>query len=264
MIDYTLELDDLESLAELRELALSDKELISLILDEDDINSLEELRSILDKSPASTIQWIGDFEFIPKSQDYPLLSIYRNNPLKTVFINTNNGWTLLVKDGEKGSKGDSTQNRYYPPGGGLGERDVVSLIDLKLSAYSPSTSGGTSFSGQISANNVLVDSTTFTFLSGTSAQDIFNQIDKEISSKLLLGSYQTNDIIEVGNQTDDIYVGKSDPDGKWYIRRVQSISEELIEVRHANISNNPTFLTYESALNSYATLDYRLLNELNF
>jgi hypothetical protein len=255
-----LELDDIESIKELRKLTYSDINLMSLVLDEDDLQSLDELRNLLNTPTVSSnsINWIGDFEYEPKSSNFELLSIYRNNPLKTVFINTQNGWKVLVKDGQKGDKGDANK---FVSGGGLGLKDVVTLIDQKLSAYSPGTSGST-FDGSISANNVLVNTTTFSTLSGTSAQDLFEQIDHKIASKILLGLYQTNDIIETNNATDDVYIGKSKSSGEWYFRRVSTVSEELIEIRHANISNNPSFLTYESALNSYSSLDYRLLNEI--
>lgn len=258
-----IDLDDVDSIKELRKLSETDLDLMNLVLDEDDLESLEELRALLLDKPvsSSSMNWIGDFEYEPKSSNYELLSIYRNNPLKTVFINTTNGWKVLVKDGNKGDKGDSNK---FASGGGLGSRDVITLIDQKLSAYSPGTSGGSSFSGTISANDVLVNTSSFTYISGTSAQDIFEQIDRKISTKLLLGEYLTNDIVELSNSTSDIYVGKSTSDGRWYLRRVRTISSEEMEVRHANISNNPSVLTYESALNSYATLDYKLLNELTF
>lgn len=255
-----LEQDDLESLSELRTLALLDNDLRSLILDEDDFESLEELRGLFEDSNPDKISWIGDFEYELDSNEHPNLSIYRLNTKGSVYINTESGWKLLVKDGYNGKDG---KQQGYLSGGGLGERDVKTLISQALSAYSPGTSGG-SFTGTISANDVLVNTSSFTYISGTSAQDIFEQIDRKISTKLLLGEYLTNDIVELSNSTSDIYVGKSTSDGRWYLRRVRTISSEEMEVRHANISNNPSVLTYESALNSYATLDYRLLNELTF
>lgn len=255
--------DDLESIQELKNLSLTDKGLRSLLFEEDDLDSLEELKVLLTKEePSSTVSWVGDFEYQINSNEYPLLSIFRNNTTKTVYINSTHGWTTLVKDGEKGPKGDNAP-RSYAMGGGLGERDVLSLIDQKLSAYSPSTSGNT-FTGTISANNVLVDSSSFTLLSGTSASDIFEQIDNKIATKILLGQYQTNDVIETGNTTDDVYVGKSDPTGKWYIRRIRTLSEEDIEIRHANISNNNSHATYSDAINNFIGLNYDLLHLLSF
>lgn len=254
--------DDLESIQELKSLSFTDKGLRSLLFEDDDLEALEELKNLLTKEePSSTVSWVGDFEYQINSNEYPLLSIFRNNSTKTVYINTSHGWSTLVKDGEKGAKGDSP--RSYAMGGGLGERDVLSLIDQKLSAYSPGTSGDT-FTGTISANNVLVDSSSFTLLSGTSASDIFEQIDIKIATKVLLGQYQTNDVIEVGNATDDVYVGKSDPTGKWYIRRVRTISDEEMEVRHANISNNNSHASYADAINNFIGLNYDLLHLLSF
>lgn len=251
-----LEEDDIQSLFELKELALVDKDLRSLIFDLDDLESIEELQKVY-QEPDGKLDWIGEFENEPDSDTHPIFSLYRNTSKKSTFINTRHGWSLLVKDGENGQKGS------YLAGGGLGGKDIQSMIDKSLSAYSPGTSGGT-FSGSISANDVLVNTSSFTFISGTSAQDIFSQIDKEISTKILLGQYQTNDVIELSNSTDDIYVGKSTPDGKWYIRRVRTISSEDMEIRHANISINPTFTTYVSAINNHLILDYRLLNEIVF
>lgn len=248
-----LDEEDIQSLFELKELALIDKDLRSLIFDLDDLESIEELQKLY-QEPENRFEWIGEFQEEPDFENYSLLSLYRNTKNNSTFINTKDGWKLLVKDGK------DAQKSSYLAGGGLGGKDVQSMIDKSLSAYSP---GGT-FNGTISANAVIVDTTGFSSISGTSAQDIFSQIDKTISTKILLGQYQTNDVIELSNTTSDIYVGKSSPDGKWYVRRIRSISSEDIEIRHANISNNPTFTTYVSAINNYLILDYRLLNEIVF
>jgi len=67
--------------------------------------------------------------------------------------------------------------------------------------------------------------------------------------------YLTNDILD----GEPLYVGMCKPDGKYLIKK---FSELTGNIDYANISNNPTRLTYDEAWNNKLVLTYNQIHEL--
>jgi len=77
----------------------------------------EDVERIVDSK--SSLNFIGSFNYVPDSREYPQGTQYRNVNEGVVYINHNNLWEEYVRDGKKGDT-----PRWSPSGGGLGERDV--------------------------------------------------------------------------------------------------------------------------------------------
>ena len=65
-------------------------------------------------------------------------------------------------------------------------------------------------------------------------------------------NYETNDIIEAS--TTVIYIGMEDKNGNWWIKKVDTSSNNSFS--HATELNNSTITTYSSAITARATLTY--------
>lgn len=66
-----------------------------------------------------------------------------------------------------------------------------------------------------------------------------------------LGEYNVNDMEVSGAVT---HVGKEDPDGNWYIQKIDESSGTSI--RYATIKNNANYTTYSTAWTDKASLSY--------
>lgn len=193
----------------------------------------------------------ANFDFIGTFDKHPSnakeLNFYKNYIDGIVFIYKNSKWVELIKDGQ-------VHQALY--GGGLGERDVVTLIKQY------SGGGGGSFTGSISGDNVYIDTSLFSVLTSASsatAQQLFLKIDREIAGKIIFGDYATIDVIEEPN--GDLYVGSENQEGKWYFKRVQEVGPEMF-LRYANVSNNINISSYTEARNNYLTLAYDMLEDI--
>ena len=71
-----------------------------------------------------------------------------------------------------------------------------------------------------------------------------------------MGEYSTNDVEEVGAVT---YIGKEDPDGGWYVQKIDTTSGTSI--RYASVSNNPSIGSYTAAWTDRTTLTYGTYSE---
>lgn len=221
--------------------------------------------------------FIGVFNVEPNSEDYPINSLYKRE--KTVYINTTSGWIKFLEDGEDGANGKT----YALGGGGLGYNDVVKTVQTTQitsnnitvgSGYTNSNAtylttllhdfdslltsggGGGNFTGTIDASAVNV-SGTYINTSANTVDVVIQDFDNIISRKVLLGEYKTNEMFE----EDYIYVGCASLDGKWYIKRVEEVGDNIY-LRYANISNNPTVSAYSTAINNRASLIYSLIQDI--
>jgi hypothetical protein len=251
--------------------------MIDLLLEDDDIESLEELKIILRKEQETPNMFIGVFNVEPKSEDYPINSLYKRE--KTVYINTTSGWIKFLEDGEDGEHGKT----YAMGGGGLGYNDVVKTVQTTQitsnnitvgTGYTNSNAtylttllhdfdslltsggGGGSFTGTIDASAVNV-SGDYINTSATKLDVVIKDFDTVISKKVLFGEYKTNDMFE----EDYIYVGAASLEGKWYVKRVEE-SGDNIYLRYANLSNNPSVSAYSTAISNRATLNYSLIQDI--
>jgi len=53
-------------------------------------------------TPTSSLNFIGSFNYVPDSREYPSGTQYRNVNEGVVYINHNNLWEEYVRDGKKG------------------------------------------------------------------------------------------------------------------------------------------------------------------
>lgn len=169
--------------------------------------------------------------------------IYRNYADSCVYIYSSGAWHVFVKDGTNGTQSIS--------GGGLGERDVVSLIKQYANT------GDFTFNGSASA--VSLDSTNFAVISADNLQDAMRYVDYKIATKILFGEYKTLNMDEYG---DTIYVGSQTVSGDWYFKRVISDSLGNLTITYANNYSTSSMYDYAGAYTNKLILNYVTINEL--
>lgn len=216
------------------------------ILDEDDLASIEELKELF-KEETSDL-FAGEFQELPNPFSYQINSLCKVK--KILYINSKTGWKKLLEEKEQ---------RATYSGGGVGIAELNRVLDERLANYTPGpgTSGG-DFTGYISATNVIVSGDLIN-TSANNVEEVLQKFDSIISSKIVLGKYETNDVYEEAN--GDLYVGMTTTSGDWYFKRVVDSAGDLI-IRHANVSNNITITTYTQAKNNYLTLTYSSFESL--
>lgn len=248
------------------------------ILEQDDLDSLEELRQILLKEQ-ETPSFVGVFVSEPDCKEYPINTTYKRDGV--VYINTESGWFKLVEDGLPGKDGYDGKTTVMG-GGGLGYNDVVKTIKSTTiqsnyvdvgTGFINSTSrnldgllhdfdsiitsgGGGSFIGTIDSSAVNVPPN-YINTSATTLDGVIRDFDLIISGQVLFGEYKTNDVFEEAY----LYVGCAALDGRWYVKRVEEVGDEMY-LRYANVSNNSTVMTYADAINSRASLIYDLIQNI--
>jgi hypothetical protein len=228
-----------------------------------------EMKVISNEKEIASFDFLGSFDKEPKASK--VLSLYRNTTTRTVYI-YKNGWKEFLKDGE------ATNN--YIGGGGLGQEEVLGLIESHGGASSwnsltdkPTTVSGygivdvytkteidnivdnldVGFSGTLDATVVNVDYTTFTAISGSTAQDVFESIDRKIAGKIVLGEYKTHDMYDEG---DILYVGALNASGGWYVKKIISELNGDLHISYANNYSSMTSYDYSGALDNKYTLKY--------
>lgn len=255
-------LEEQESINELKKVFLVSENVDEIIKEADsDSSDLEELKNLFscnnevlsnddevnivvsDKKDSGgtnlELNYLGVFNNPPQPKKYCL---YRNSNQGIVYFCQDNKWIEFLVDG----KSDSV---YV--GGGLGERDVIQLIEEH---------GGTGdFTGTLDATKVNVDETYLVATKGATAQELFESIDKTITSKILFGEYKTMNMDEVGNT---IHVGCMDVDGGWYIKKVVTDSDGDISLTYTNNYASGTSYDYETAYNNKYSLNYVSISEL--
>ena len=200
-------------------------------------------------------QFIGEYENEPDYRDYNLNTTYRNKKKKTVYIRTITGWSVFVQDGNDG--------RTSPSGGGLGYKDVMSLITTALSGYTPSASPVPITSGDVYSSNVLIDGT-YSSISGSNLTTILHSIDTRIAKTIMLEDYIQVNLEDLSGSPEVIYSGQMTADGKWYIKKILILEDNSTIIKHSNVSNNPTHVTYDDAWNNRSSLIYSNLEDLIF
>ena len=66
--------------------------------------------------------------------------------------------------------------------------------------------------------------------------------------------FKVNNVDEAAGSI--IYVGREDPDGRWYISKIDE-SSNPIPIQYASIKNNSTRTTYSTAWTNRTTLTYQ-------
>lgn len=255
-------LEEQESINELKKVFLVSENVDEIIKEADsDSSDLEELKNLFscnnevlsnddevnivvsDKKDSGgtnfELNYLGVFNNPPQPKKYCL---YRNSNQGIVYFCQDNKWIEFLVDG----KSDSV---YV--GGGLGERDVIQLIEEH--------GGSGDFTGTLDATKVNVDETYLVATKGATAQELFESIDKTITSKILFGEYKTMNMDEVGNT---IHVGCMDVDGGWYIKKVVTDSDGDIVLTYTNNYASGTSYDYENAYNNKYSLNYVSVSEL--
>lgn len=258
-------LEETESISELRKVFLPSKNTVDIVKEVDDISSdLEELRKLFsednkeiisdtkevdivigdvgkldEKSVSLELKYLGVYDRPPQPKKYCL---YRNSNQGIVYFCQDGKWVEFLKDG----KSDSV---YV--GGGLGEHDVLTLIKEH--------GGSGDFTGTLEATKVIIDESYLVATKGSTAQELFESIDKKITSKILFGEYKTHDMEEVG---DTIYVGCKNVDGEWYIKKVVTDVEGNINLKYTNNYASGVSYDYDTAYNNKYTLSYVTVSEL--
>lgn len=235
----------------------------------------KELKVVSDRIEVASFDFLGVHDKEPKNAKP--LSLYRNSVTRTVYI-YKDGWKEFLKDGEA--------TNSYVGGGGLGEEEVLGLIQTHGGASSwesltdkPTTVSGfgivdvytkaevdeivdnidVGFSGTLDADKVNVDYSSFVTLVGTNAQTVFGSIDRQIAGKVVLGEYKTHDMFDEG---DIIYVGAMNVSGGWYFKKVVTDEVGNINLTYANNYSTSTNYDYSGAVVNKYTLNYVSLNEL--
>lgn len=256
-------LEEQESINELKKVFLiSDnvKEIIKEV--DDDTSDLEELKTLLSDSEEDVfsdddevdivvgdkkekesvvleLKYLGVFNNPPPPKKYCL---YRNSNQGIVYFCQDGKWIEFLVDGK-------TDSVYL--GGGLGERDVIQLIEKH--------GGSGDFTGTLEATKVIVDESYLVATKGSTAQELFESIDKQITSKILFGEYKTMNMDEVGNI---IHVGCMDVNGAWYIKKVVTDSDGDISLTYTNNYASGTSYNYENAYDNKYSLNYVSITEL--
>ncbi len=75
----------------------------------------------------------------------------------------------------------------------------------------------------------------------------------------LVAKYVTNDLDDVGGGVT--YLGQFKPEGSWLVKRITETGDDLA-VDYANLSNNPTRITYTDAFTNRLTLTYEEIQNL--
>ena len=221
------------------------EELKSLFSDTNDIFSDGEVDIVIGETETESeiqtleLKYLGVFNNPPPPKKYCL---YRNSNQGIVYFCQDNKWIEFLVDG----KSDSV---YV--GGGLGERDVIQLIEEH--------GGSGDFTGTLDATKVNVDETYLVATKGATAQELFESIDKTITSKILFGEYKTMNMDEVGNI---IHVDCMDVNGGWYIKKVVTDSDGDIVLTYTNNYASGTSYDYENAYNNKYSLNYVSVSEL--
>lgn len=141
-----------------------------------------ELTLEVESTTGLAIRWRGELNKLPnRPKDF---DFYRDSRYGAVYIYYNKKWNLFVKDGE---------SIKTPPGGGLGKKDVIALIQQYAIT-------------KVSASDVSVSTSAMTVLTSDNAQGMLEEIDG------FLAAGGTGGEINSGTNIGDgigIYAGKS-------------------------------------------------------
>lgn len=113
------------------------------------------------------------------------------------------------------------------------------------------------------SSNITMSSN-FTTISGSTLDQVLSSTDAHITKTSVLENYIQANLEDLSGSPEVIYSGQMTADYKWYIRRITIYSDGTTEIKHANISNNSTYTTYESAWENRVTLNYTDLENLIF
>ena len=103
-----------------------------------------------------------------------------------------------------------------------------------------------------SLNSNLMDTT------GSFIDPATKQLQTDIFNELKLKNYFTNNIQETSNY---YYIGKQNKDGSWLIIYGDDVNGSI---RYANVSNNSSYVTYDSAWTNKELLSFSKFGDLNF
>lgn len=138
----------------------------------------------------------------------------------------------------------------------------VQLFDADMNEIS----GQDGFDSIIHALNTINSKPTFLYLDGkdinistgalvntssTNLQDIIADLDSSINSKLTLGDYLTEDVVEIG---DFVFVGLRKSSGDWAFKMVED--GDNLSISYATVKNNPSLATYPEAFAGMTGLSY--------
>lgn len=225
---------------------LTDDDRLSLSKLFDDVDSLKPIVCSESINDANTVEYKQALTFRGVRSTHPenpnVNDIYRNYSDECVYIYSDNKWQVFVKDGI---------NAHSISGGGLGERDVVSLIKQYANT------GDFTFNGSASA--VSLDSSNFAVISADNLQDAMRYVDYKIATKILFGEYKTLNMDEEG---DTIYVGSQTVSGDWYFKKVISDPLGNLTITYANNYSTSSTYNYAEAYTNKYILNYVTLNML--
>lgn len=135
--------------------------------------------------------------------------------------------------------------------------------NYSISWFIPNTNGAEGTTTIVSTSEVIV-SGTFANMSGSNLTEILNSIDNKLNNINYLENYDTVDFETLVGVPEIMYVGKINKFDSWYVRKVVTDAIGNITQYHANISNNPSILTYTNSWNNRTTLVYGNLEDLIF
>lgn len=132
-----------------------------------------------------------------------------------------------------------------------------------ISWFIPNTNGAEGTVTIVSSNEVVV-SGSFGNISGNNLTEILQNIDIKLNNINYLENYKTKDFETIDGIPEIMYVGKTNQFNYWYVRKVVTDAIGNITTTHANISNNPSYNTYDDAWLNRQTLQFSALEDLIF
>lgn len=107
-------------------------------------------------------------------------------------------------------------------------------------------------------------SNSFTSLSGSTLDQVLSSTDENITKASALKNYIQVNLEDLSGSPEVIYSGQTTADGKWYIKKILILEDSSTIIKHSNVSNNPTHVTYGDAWNNRSSLIYSNLEDLIF